>query len=115
VIERTRAAFLAWGKETLQALNDGTLPPDRASPYVVRNLAQHLLEDGQTPEIDLVGLVEDGWRLAWEAYEGGYRGFEGDVKLAWVQLQKVVQNNPERLKESRIGLGGQIRCALCLS
>ena len=81
IVEAARAAFLEWGRDTLARLNAGKLRPEGCPPYLLLYLGQHL-EDAGAPAADFMGLVEEGWLRAWEAFEGGYRGFSQDVRRA---------------------------------
>jgi hypothetical protein len=44
VIERTKAAFLAWGGDTVRRLNAAELEPGKAPPYLLQFYSQHLKE-----------------------------------------------------------------------
>ena len=81
IVEAARAAFLEWGRDTLARLNTGKLSPETCPPYLLLYFGQHLDEAG-APAADFMGLVEEGWLRAWEALEGGYRGFSQDVRRA---------------------------------
>ena len=75
--------FRSWGETTLKALNEGQLPPERASAYLVQYYAAHLERSGCDAEA-FSALVSDGWRRGWEALEAGaYAGFLNDVERAW--------------------------------
>lgn len=111
VIQKTRAAFVEWGRQTARALNEGRLAPS-AQPeyaYLLEHYSLHLRQEGAPPEL-WMDLVEDGWRRSWEAIEGGYSGFAGDVQAAWDAVKKAQTADP--LPSS---LAAEIRCALCLS
>ena len=97
--------FAAWGQEHVRSLNNGQLSPEQASPYALQFIAQHF-GDAQLHAADFMMLVEDGWRRAWEHFEGGQRGFSSDVRVAWSRQRSddIVGN-----------LGAQWRCALTLS
>src|SRR5262249_47863897 len=56
----TGARFLAWGEETLAALNQGALSPERAAPYVLQYYGAHL-ERAQAGADALRALVSAGW------------------------------------------------------
>lgn len=100
-----RSGFMAWGKMHLEYINAGKLRPEQASPYVLQFLPRHLEESGAGPE-DYLGMVEDGWRRAWEQFEGGQRGFANAVRITWAILKKDKAN---------LWLGERWRCALTLS
>jgi hypothetical protein len=99
-----RRGFAAWGQAHLGELNAGRVQPERASSYALQFLPQHLDDAGASPE-DFMMMVEDGWRLAWEKFEGGQRGFASAVQSAWSAQRK----------NADLRLGAQWRCALALS
>lgn len=100
-----RSSFMAWGKVHLENINTGKVRPGQASPYVLQFLPRHLEESGAGPE-DYLRMVEDGWRCAWEQFEGGSHGFANAVRTTWSTLRKDKAN---------LWLGEQWRCALTLS
>ena len=111
--EEARQAFAAWGKASLSDLSQDPDKPERASPYVLQFLAQHF-DQIHAPPADYVMMVENGWRRARETFEGGHEGFASDVRRVQSVL-KVHARDHARLREPKVGLGGQTRCALCLS
>lgn len=66
--------FLDWGKETVQALEDGSLLPAKAPAYIVQYYGAHL-EQAHAQTDTLLTLVCQGWSKAWEALEGSFSGF----------------------------------------
>src|SRR5262249_7873862 len=52
-------------------------------------------------------LVQNHWRIAWEAFEGGQQGFAADVGTA---LEALANR-----RDSTTSIGAQWRCALVLS
>ena len=98
-------AFLGWGRETLLGIPDGASVP----PYLVQFYGTHLVEEA--PD-ELMTLVSDGWRRAWERFQGGYSGFALDVLRAWDWARRVDRNTDDGQLPR---LGDEIRCALCLS
>jgi nucleoside phosphorylase/uncharacterized tellurite resistance protein B-like protein len=100
-----RQGFVAWGREHVTRLNVGALRLDEASTYALQFLRHHFDEAG-APAAAYMDLVEDGWRRAWERFEGGQRGFSADVAAAWAAVR---QAGP------LAAIGQQWRCALTLS
>jgi hypothetical protein len=96
-------AFADWGRKHLAALNAGEINPDDASHYLLLYLPRHL-EAARAPASDFMAMVENGWRLAWEAFDGGTRGFSETVKRAWAACD-----------DPGVHLGAQWRCALVMS
>jgi uncharacterized protein YjeT (DUF2065 family) len=86
-VQLTNEAFVAWGRTVTIRLNSGDLKPEAAPHYLLQYHAQHLREVGAAVEAYLE-MVERGWLLAWEALEGGYRGFIRDVTLALEMLNR---------------------------
>jgi hypothetical protein len=114
-IARAQGAFLAWGKDTVSALNAETLEPEKTPLYLLQHYVQHLEES--TSDLDgLYALVEDGCRRAWQVQrEGGFQGFTNDVHLVWTAIRRALLSpdcNAECLSQ---GVGGAVRCALCMS
>ena len=105
--------FVVWGEDTLKALNDGKLPPDGASPYIVQYYGAHLERAGSDVEA-LLSLVSEGWLRAWEALEGAFSGFLNDVDRAWNAAEKA---DKELIDDGGTAayLGDTIRCALCFA
>jgi hypothetical protein len=100
-----RRAFATWGSKHLAALNAGKIGPGEASRYLLLYLPRHLEVVGAPPS-DFLAMVEDGWRRAWEHWEGGQRGFAAAVRAAWDACRR----------DGPIAhLGWQWRCALTLS
>lgn len=88
-VNRTRAAFITWGKRLAQEINDGKISPAEASPYVVSFLTKHL-EDAGEPAVNYLRLFDRGWVQACEHVEGSLRGFASDVRRA----EKAAQLTP---------------------
>jgi hypothetical protein len=87
-IEATQAAFVGWGRKTVTRLNRGALRLKETPTYLVQYYTQHLL-DAAAPAEAFLELVEVGWLRAWEALEGGYRGFSRDVRRAYEALSRA--------------------------
>lgn len=105
--------LVRWGRQELAALNAGAFPPAEASPYLVQYYGAHLERNCQNPD-DLLGLVSDGWRQAWMAFEGSYWGFMSDVGRAWSAVKQT--NTADADSGARVmRLGMEVRCALCQS
>jgi hypothetical protein len=103
--DELRRGFAAWGQAHLDDLNAGQISAEKASSYVLQFLPQHLTDVGATAD-DFMKMVEDGWRRAWEQFEGGERGFAATVQAASDALRRDGQN---------LRLGARWRCALTLS
>jgi hypothetical protein len=98
-------AFADWGREIVVQTNREPEKADNVTPYLLHFHRRHLEIAGATVD-NFLALVENGWRQAWEHYEGGQKGFAGDVRAAW-NVAKV--NGP-------LGnLDKQLRCILTLS
>ena len=113
IAEDVRCTFADWGRAALAEVNANPGKPERTPTYLLQFLSQHFDLIDASPA-DYAMMVEDGWRRAWETFEGGQGGFAADVR----RVQAVLKDHGRdrvHLRDSKIGLGGQIRCALCLS
>jgi hypothetical protein len=109
---KTLQGFAEWGRTTVAALNQGSLASEHAPGYLLLFHAQHLEEvDGSID--DFMAMVEDGWRRAWQAYEGSFQGFANDVRAAWRAARGDRNTNAQATTAH--DLPAEIRCALCLS
>ncbi|MCS6969633.1 MAG: hypothetical protein NZ552_01265, partial [Planctomycetes bacterium] len=103
--------FLGWGRACLEALGEGRLAPRQAPPYLVRYYRAHL-ERAHAPPDDLRRLVETpAWAQAWEALEGSYGGYLGDVQAVWRRAEAEDHRAAEAGQSAPL-LGLEIRCAL---
>jgi hypothetical protein len=103
--------FLDWGEQTLKALNEGNLAPERASAYIVQYYGAHL-ERAQAPPQALLALVSDGWRRAWEKLDRANAGFLGDSERAW-RAAEHEDATATSTGQPTPYLGAQIRSLLC--
>ena len=103
--KRLLQKFAEWGKTHAVDLNVGRLKAEEASPYCLQFLPEHLRLADAPPE-DYMIMVENGWRLAWEKFEGGQRGFASAVQAAYAA---------QKDDSSNLRLGARWRCALTLS
>ncbi|MDD4650937.1 MAG: metallophosphoesterase [Methanothrix sp.] len=105
--------FIEYGKETLRALNDGTISPDAAPHYVVRYYSSHLVDQDGNDQL-IFDLVSKGWMQSWFAHEGAYSGFLNDVERAW---QAALKANKKEIAAGRNAryVGNIILYALCLA
>lgn len=103
--------FLSWGAQTLAALNEGRLSPEKASAYIVQYYGAHL-QRAQADAPTLLSLVSDGWRRAWEKLDRANAGFLGDVERAWraAEREDTAETNAGRQAPY---LGAEIRSLLC--
>jgi len=104
------ARYLAWGRRVLGSLNEGTLLPDEAPPYLVQYYAAHL-ERANAGAETLLHLVSDGWRRAWERLEGSEAGFVTDTERAWRSCQALDAQETDAGRPAQL-LAGEIKCAL---
>ncbi len=103
--------FLTWGEKTLAALNEGRLPPEKASAYSVQYYGAHL-QRAHADARTLLSLVSDGWRRAWEKLDRANAGFMGDVERAWRAAEREDAATVVAGRQAAY-LGEGIRCLLC--
>ncbi len=103
--------FLMWGKSTLEALNQGRLQPTQASPYIVQYFGAHL-ERVQADPRDLLALVSNGWRQAWEKLDRANAGFLGDSERAWSAARRE-DSAAISAGQLAVYLGAEVRSLLC--
>ena len=103
--------FLVWGKETLQALNNGNLPPREASSYIVQYYGGHLERSNQGSS-EVLALAGKGWKQAWEVVENSYSGFLNDVDRAWRAAERA-DTRAIQAGVSAPYVALTVRCALC--
>ena len=106
-IQATQAAFVGWGRKTVELLNNGKLRPEQTPAYLLQYHTQHL-QDASAPTDAFLNLVEEGWLRAWEAFEGGYRGFSRDTRLTYEALVRAHAADQPRFVQ-------RLRCQLVLS
>jgi hypothetical protein len=97
-----RRGYAAWGLKHLKDLNMERSTAADAPHYALQFLRGHF-EIAGLPPADWMQFVENGWRLAWERFEGVPRGFASDVQATWNYIRQEA------------GIGNQWRCALVLS
>jgi hypothetical protein len=105
-IQATQAAFVRWGRKTVAQLNSSVLQLEETPTYLLQYYTQHL-QDTASVEAFLE-LAEQGWLRAWEIFEGGYRGFSRDMRLAYEALSKAHTADQPRFVQ-------RLRCQLVLS
>jgi hypothetical protein len=98
-----RRGFAEWGLHHLRDLNAARVEPQDASHYALQFLRGHF-ENAGRPATEWLEFVEDGWRRAWEQFEGVPRGFASDVQAVWNRI---------RLDSNQTA--AQWRCAVVLS
>ena len=108
--QAVESRFLNWGKETLAALDEGQLAPEKASVYLVQYYGAHLERVKSSVET-FQSLVSKGWQRAWYRLEGAYGGFLNDVHRVW---RAAEQANKTAAKNGKVVpyLGIEVRCAL---
>lgn len=104
-VKRVQGCFANWGRETLLKLNSGNLKPENVPVYLLQNLNQHFNDTAATLG-DIMQFAEEGWLRAWEAFEGGYRGYSLDI----LRAAEVASDTSEQGARSF-----ELRCRLILS
>ena len=103
-IVHTRQTIAEWGCETVKQATKDLSRPNSIPPYILQYLVQHLDDVSAVPST-YMSLVEEGWLRAWEAFEGGYRGFAHSVEEIF---NRVCSAGPE----FRLRYAWMIRCRL---
>src|SRR5262249_49850251 len=106
-IRATQEAFVRWGRKTAEQLNNGALRPQETPTYLLQYYTQHL-RDAAAPAEAFLALIEQGWLRACEQFEGGYRGFSRDMRLAYEALSRGHFRDHPRFAQ-------RLRCQLVLS
>jgi hypothetical protein len=101
-----RRALAIWGLNHLRDLNADRIEPHEASLYALQFLRGHF-ENAGLRATEWAELAENGWRRAWEHFEGVPRGFASDVQAAWNRLRREADQTST--------VGARWRCALVLS
>jgi hypothetical protein len=71
----------------LRDLNATLVEAKDVSHYALQFLRGHF---GNTdrPATEWIEFIEDGWRRAWEQFEGVPRGFANDVQATWNRIRR---------------------------
>jgi len=107
-------AYLNWGAQVVERLNNGTLMPDSCPRYLLRHYSEHIAaaDLDLTLEKHWLPLLEGGWHQAWEAYEGAWGGFLSDLQQVFEVLQAYNADCYERGERGAMNLAAEVRCAL---
>jgi len=98
---RVRRDFSDHGEAQLRALRAGERAPAQLSPYVLQHLSAHLALDGGDPR-RLWRLICAPWQRAWEALDGTFDGFLGDVRRACDAAERAVGSADEALRADAV-------------
>ncbi|HEX8221478.1 MAG TPA: hypothetical protein VF914_19985 [Chloroflexia bacterium] len=104
--------FIEWGAQAVAKLDANRMVPGDASPYMVQYYGVHLQQAGSSPD-QLLTLVSNSWREAWEMLEGTYAGFLNDVERAKQQAQAADVAHLKAEGDLAPYVGATIRCVLC--
>ncbi len=101
--------FVAYGRRTLAALGEGTLPPEELSPYLSQYLSTHLRRAGERET--LFALADDpAWYQAQARADPSGGAYLNDVAQAWAAAE---EGDAEVGQDAILPyLGREIRCAL---
>jgi hypothetical protein len=109
--EELERRFRRWGQQVLAELGDGRLRPRDAPPYLLRYYRAHL-ERAAAPLEEFRPLVHThAWAKAWEAMEGSFGGYLGDVRACW-ERAAAEDGRAAARGDAAAHLGDEIRCAL---
>ena len=109
--EELERRFRRWGQQVLAELGDGRLRTRDAPPYLLRYYRAHL-ERAAAPLEEFRPLVHTrAWAKAWEAMEGSFGGYLGDVRACW-ERAAAEDGRAAARGDAAAHLGDEIRCAL---
>jgi hypothetical protein len=108
--KRTHAAFVRWGRETVEQLNEGRLAAGEVPSYLLQHYLRHLAWTGASAEA-LSRVLSRPWQQAWDVFEGGYRGFVANAKLV-VDSAKPVSSSDPRFQQQ---LAARLHASLCIA
>lgn len=91
-LEKFSKGFIAWGRQTINALNLNELASCDCPVYLLHHFVQHVRDADLPPETALndflMPMIDgDGWHRAWFEEEGSYSGFLGDISRVEDVLQ----------------------------
>jgi hypothetical protein len=98
---RLRGHFADHGEAQLRELIAGTRAPAQLSPYVLQHLSVHLALDGGDPR-RLWQLICAPWQRAWEAFDGTFDGFLGDVRRACAEAERATGSADDALRAAAV-------------
>lgn len=109
-ISKIHLEFVNWGRVTVDDIKKEDNISIEVPPYLLQYYTQHLATIRGTID-DYASLLCNGWRLAWEKLEGGYKGYSTDIRSVLIRLGATEQYLPDVTNALRI----RARAALCLS
>ena len=119
-LRAVQQAFLAWGANTVTRLNTGDMSPDACPAYLLRHYVS-----GHIPETGLKGedavenyylpLLQRGWPLAWQAYEGAWLGYLNDLRRVFKELQAYNMDCQIGGRPAAMHLAAEVRYALLVA
>jgi hypothetical protein len=98
---RVRRHIADHGEAQLRELRAGERAPAQLSPYVLQHLSAHLALDGGDPR-RLWRLICAPWQRAWEALDGTFDGFLGDVRRAYDAAERAVGSSDDALRADAV-------------
>jgi hypothetical protein len=109
-MKRAHEAFVWWGENALRQVAGGQQDGQLVVPYLLQHYVHHLNKIGASLQ-HYAELLKEGWARAWEAFEGGYRGYSSDLRNVLERIGKVREWAGAQSQASEI----KIRASLILS
>lgn len=106
-LRRAHSSFLLWGRDEAARLNEDS--QFSIAPYLLQYFARHVEQSNDSLN-DLWHCLSDGWRIAWERYEGGHHGYASSL----LSILRTLDGTEERWSFSQ-SLHFRIKLALCVS
>jgi hypothetical protein len=100
--------FVAWGRETLDALRDQTLKAPDAAGYIVRHYAEHLDRTHAEPD-RFLDLGDPTWAAAWEAVADEPNSHLEDVERARRAVSRANEAAVAMMRPAPF-IGGEVWC-----
>jgi hypothetical protein len=101
--------YIAYGARVVQALREGTLAPDRASPYILEQYSAHL-ERTNGALAHFAEILDLSWMRARERREGTLEGFAKDAGALLNRTRRV-----DELAIDSNAIGMQVRAVMAVS
>jgi len=104
--------ILTWCSEHVAVIEHGRCPPGHASPYVVQYFGAHL-DRAKALLPQFTPLLSDAWRRAWQAHDGTYSGYQGDLRRIQTAARTRPADGAPDVRSQPLAM--EVRAGLCLA